>query len=112
MLELYQTEWCPASRRVRERLTELGLDYLVHQVPVEREKRAALVTATGYDTIPALVLDDGTAVVGEDAIGAHLEEHFEEPPEAEAHRVKAASARRRYVEEQCGCSRPAASAAG
>ena len=25
MLELYQTEWCPASRRVRERLTELGL---------------------------------------------------------------------------------------
>jgi Glutaredoxin len=32
MLELYQTEWCPASCRVRERLTELGLDYLVHQV--------------------------------------------------------------------------------
>jgi glutaredoxin len=31
MLELYQTEWCPASRRVRERLTELGLDYLVRQ---------------------------------------------------------------------------------
>jgi len=29
MLELYQTEWCPASRRVRERLTELSLDYLV-----------------------------------------------------------------------------------
>lgn len=29
MLELYQTEWCPASRRVRERLTELGLDYIV-----------------------------------------------------------------------------------
>ena len=26
MPELYQTEWCPASRRVRERLTELGLD--------------------------------------------------------------------------------------
>ena len=37
MLELYQTEWCPASRRVREHLTELGLDYLVHQVPVERD---------------------------------------------------------------------------
>jgi hypothetical protein len=36
MLELYQTEWCPASRRVRERLTELGLDDLVHQVPEPR----------------------------------------------------------------------------
>ena len=29
MLELYQTEWCPASRRVREHLTELGVDYLI-----------------------------------------------------------------------------------
>ena len=28
MLELWQTEWCPASRRVRERLTELGVDYV------------------------------------------------------------------------------------
>jgi glutaredoxin len=54
MLELYQTEWCPASRRVREHLTELGVDYLIHQVPVERDARAALRAATGADTIPAL----------------------------------------------------------
>ena len=27
MYELWQTEWCPASRRVRQRLTELGIDY-------------------------------------------------------------------------------------
>jgi len=37
VLELFQTEWCPGSRRIRQRLTELGLDYLNHQVPVERE---------------------------------------------------------------------------
>jgi glutathione S-transferase len=67
ILELYQTEWCPASRRVRERLTELGLDYLVHQVPVEREERTALLEATGADTIPALLLEDGGTVVGEEA---------------------------------------------
>ena len=42
MLELFQTEWCPASRRVRQRLTELGLDYLNRQVPVEREERTVL----------------------------------------------------------------------
>ena len=42
MLELFQTEWCPASRRIRQRLTELGLDYLNHQVPVEREERTVL----------------------------------------------------------------------
>ena len=28
MLQLFQTEWCPASRRVRQRLTELGIDSL------------------------------------------------------------------------------------
>ena len=109
MLELYQTEWCPASRRVRQRLTELGLDYLVHQVPVERGRRIALVAATGCDTIPVLVLDEGTTVVGEDAICVHLEEHFRETREAEAHRAKAASARRRYLDEECG-AHPAASA--
>ena len=26
-LELWQTEWCPSSHRVRQRLTELGLTY-------------------------------------------------------------------------------------
>jgi glutathione S-transferase len=107
MLELYQTEWCPASRRVRERLTELALDYLVRQVPVEREQRAALLELTGAETIPSLLLPDGTAVVGEDAIDAYLDECFDEPPEAEAHRLKAAKARRRYLEEECECSQRA-----
>jgi len=107
MLELYQTEWCPASRRVRERLTELSLDYLVRQVPVERGERTALLGATGADTIPALRLEDGTAVVGGDAIEAYLDERFEEPAEAQAHRLKAAKVRRRYLEEECECSQPA-----
>ena len=101
MLELYQTEWCPASRRVRERLTELGLDYLVRQVPVNRDDRISLFAATGADTIPALLLEDGTAVVGEDAIQAYLDERFDDPPEAEAHRLKAAKARHRYLEDEC-----------
>ncbi|HEY6017368.1 MAG TPA: glutaredoxin domain-containing protein, partial [Gaiellaceae bacterium] len=65
-MELWQTEWCPASRRVRQRLTELGVDYVVRQVPVEREARTALLAATGVDTIPVLVLDEGTVVAGED----------------------------------------------
>jgi glutathione S-transferase len=103
MLELFQTEWCPASRRVRQRLTELGLDYLIRQVPVERADRAALVAATGCDTVPALLLGDGSALVGEDAIVAYLA-GFDEPAEAEAHRAKAARARRRYLEEECECS--------
>ncbi|HSP74214.1 MAG TPA: glutaredoxin domain-containing protein [Gaiellaceae bacterium] len=101
-MELWQTEWCPASRRVRQRLTELGVDYVVRQVPVEREERTALLEAVGVDTIPVLVLDDGTVVVGEDAIGARLDA-VAEPAGAEAHRAKAAKARRRYLEEECEC---------
>jgi glutathione S-transferase len=107
MLELYQTEWCPASRRVREHLTELGVDYLIHQVPVEREARAMLIAETGSDTIPTLLGGGGTPIVGEDAIVRYLDEHFEESPEAEAHRSKAAKARRRYLEEECECLQPA-----
>jgi glutathione S-transferase len=104
MLELFQTEWCPASRRIRQRLTELGLDYINRQVPVDRGERAALYAATGSHTIPGLVLEDGSAVVGEDEILAYLDQHhYGEPEEAEPHRVKAAKARRRYLEEECAC---------
>ena len=68
MLELWQTEWCPASRRIRQRLTELGIDYLIHQVPVEKEQRVALRRATGTETIPALVFDNGEIALGEESI--------------------------------------------
>ena len=63
MLELFQTEWCPASRRIRQRLTELGLDYLNHQVPVEREERTVLFARCGSDTVPTLLAEDGMALV-------------------------------------------------
>lgn len=103
MLELFQTEWCPASRRIRHRLTELGVDYVNRQVPVERDGRAALYAAAGSDTVPTLVLEDGSAVVGGDEILAYLDEHYDESEEAAAHRAKAARARRRYLEEECAC---------
>ena len=104
MLELFQTEWCPASRRVRQRLTELGLDYVNRQVPVERAARTTLREAIGADTIPALRLENGSAIVGEENILTYLGEHIVESPGAEAHRQKAAKARRRYLEEECECS--------
>ena len=107
MLELWQTEWCPASRRVRQRLTELGIDYLVRQVPVEKDERHALRRATGADTIPALVFDNGEIAVGEDAILRLLGDALPEPAQAEAHRQKAEKARRRYLQEECECSQPA-----
>ena len=103
MYELWQTEWCPASRRVRQRLTELGLDYLIRQVPVERADRTLLRERTGSDTIPVLVVPDHDPLVGEDAILAYVESHEPAPADADAHRLKAEKARRRYLEEECEC---------
>jgi glutathione S-transferase len=99
-LQLWQTEWCPASRRVRLRLTELGVEYVARQVPVEREKRGELVEATRQTSIPALV-DRGRVVVGGDPILDYLDSRFPEPREALRHRAKAAKARERDLEEAC-----------
>jgi len=107
LLELYQTEWCPASRRVRQRLTELDLSYLARQVPVEREERLELLMRTGADSIPALVCEDGEVLVGEDEILPYLDERFPEPAGAEAHRLKATKARKRELEEAARCLAPA-----
>lgn len=97
---MWQTEWCPASRRVRQRLTELGLAYIVRQVPVEREDRTELVDRTGEQSIPVLVID-GEVLSGSEAILAYLNTHFTEPPEAERQRAKAAMAKRKELEKAC-----------
>ncbi len=107
MIELWQTEWCPASRRVRARLTELGVDYVARQVQVDKERRDRLRLRTGSDSIPALVLENGDVAIGEKAIRRYLDQSIIEPPGAEAHRQKAAKARRRELEEECECLQPA-----
>jgi glutathione S-transferase len=99
-LELWQTEWCPASHRVRQRLTELGLPYLARQVPVEREDRAELTTATGQQSIPVLVADS-EVITGEDTIVTYLNTYYTEPADAERQRAKAARAKRKELEEAC-----------
>ena len=99
-LELWQTEWCPASHRVRQRLTELGLTYITHQVPVEQKARTELRAATGASEIPALIAR-GEALRGEQAILAYLEEQYIEPPNAAEQRTKAAKAKRKELEAAC-----------
>ena len=88
-IDLYQAEWCPHSHRVRQRLTELGLDFVAHQVPVDPAERAELERATGGRSIPTLVLGDGTVLRGDDEIIAALDRRFREPVEADRHRAKA-----------------------
>ena len=99
-LELWQTEWCPSSRRVRQRLTELGVSFLARQVPAEPDARTELGSATGQLTIPALVAGD-EVILGEQAILGYLGSHFSEPPDAQAQRAKAEKAKRKELEEAC-----------
>ena len=89
MLELYQAEWCPYSHRVRERLTELGIDFVAKQVEAEPPNRKAMLERTGVDTIPVLVLEDGSSVADADAIIAYLNEHHEETDDTERQQAQA-----------------------
>lgn len=87
VIELHQAEWCPFSSQVRERLNELDLPFVCRPVPAYKEDRDALEELTGSRSIPAVVLEDGTILVGDTReILAELDARFDEPPGAEAHR--------------------------
>lgn len=85
-LVVFQAEWCPHSAVVRERLTELLVDYVARQVPAERSERSELREATGQDGIPALIFADGAVLTGEDAtLLAELDRRFPDAPGTAAH---------------------------
>ena len=89
MLTLYQAEWCPHSRRVRMRLTELGVPFLAMQVEPRPKDREELREASGDESIPVLLTEDGEAIGDSDEIIAWLDEHFAEPETARGHRAQA-----------------------
>ena len=68
VLTLYQAEWCPYSSAVRERLTELGIDFVAKQVAPRQEDRA------GEHEIPLLVTEDGERLEGTDPVFEFLAE--------------------------------------
>jgi glutathione S-transferase len=89
-MELYQAEWCPHSSRVRERFTELGVSFVARQVPAEPVDREEMRRKTGTDELPALLLEDGTAVTGgADAIIEYLDRHFSARHDADVHHERA-----------------------
>ena len=60
MLELYQAEGCPHSADVREKLTELGVSYVIHNPRRPGDE--------GGDTLNEQTLQAMQAIGGEDAI--------------------------------------------
>ena len=84
-MRLYQAEWCPFSHRVRAKLSELGIDYELINVPASTKKRKALERVAGTTAI--LVLVDGQKVISDsDEALSYLEKQYEaEPGELELH---------------------------
>ncbi|MDO8751988.1 MAG: glutaredoxin domain-containing protein [Candidatus Wolfebacteria bacterium] len=67
MLELYQFEECPYCQRVRTKLTDLGMSYIIHNVPREREARTELETISGQKFVPVLIdPNTGTTIADDD----------------------------------------------
>lgn len=62
-MKLYQAEWCPFSHRVRAKLTELGIDYELVNVPASSKQRRDLEKVAGTTAIPVLV--DGQNVISD-----------------------------------------------
>ena len=68
---------------MRQRLTELGLDFVAHQVAADKDDRP-----DGME-IPRLLTEQGEVLSGEEEILPWLDEHFDERDDAARHRAKA-----------------------
>ena len=54
-LELYELPGCPYCAKVTQKLDELDLDYISHQVPSAHSKRDEVRELTGQTGVPVLV---------------------------------------------------------
>lgn len=88
MVTLWQAEWCPYSSRVREALTEYGVDFVAKQVAAEKANRHAMREATGTDEIPLLVTDDGTQIADWHEMLDWIRATNDRPDDADRHREK------------------------
>ena len=86
MLELYQFEGCPYCQKVREKLSELGVSYVIHNPRLGRadDQRVTnqqtydeLLETGGQDQVPYLVdTEQGRSLYESDDIVAYLETHY------------------------------------
>jgi glutathione S-transferase len=88
VLTLWQAEWCPYSSRVREMLTEYGLDFAARQVPASRRDRHAMRDAVGTDSIPVLVPEGEVPITDFQEILNWIREHHDRQADADRHREK------------------------
>lgn len=80
---LYQAEWCGYCAHVREKLTELLLDYRCVNVPRSKAERTNVKEVSGQTGIPVLVDGDVVIADDDDAIVAYLEKTYGKAPQAQ-----------------------------
>lgn len=77
-LELYELPGCPYCAKVKDKLSELGLEYESHEVPRSHGDRTEVEAVSGQTGVPVLI-DNEHGVDGmpeSDDIVAYLEETY------------------------------------
>ncbi len=72
---LYQAEWCPYCVRVRNKLTDLLIDYKIVNVPRDKSLRDEVEKISGQRSIPVMV-DGLTILDDDDDIIPYLDEKY------------------------------------
>ncbi|WP_435347927.1 glutathione S-transferase N-terminal domain-containing protein [Haloarchaeobius sp. HRN-SO-5] len=57
-LELYELPGCPFCVMVEDKLSELGLEYVTHEVPRSHARRTEVEQVSGQTGVPVLVDPD------------------------------------------------------
>jgi glutaredoxin 3 len=75
MLEVYQFEGCPFCSKVRQKMTELGIDFIARAV--DPDDRSRVEEVSGQTNVPVLVdPNTDTTMPESDDIVDYLEEHY------------------------------------
>ncbi len=78
MLELYRLPGCPFCRKVEQKLSDLDLEYITHDVPAAKSQRDEVEAVSGQRGVPVLVDEEHgvTGLAESDDIVAHLEKTY------------------------------------
>ena len=77
MLEIYQKEDCPYCRKVRSRLSELGMSWVAHSTEEGSPSSGVLEKLSGSHQVPFLVdAERGVMMAESDAIVEYLNENY------------------------------------
>jgi glutathione S-transferase len=75
MLEVYQFEGCPFCSKVRQKMTDLGIDFIARAV--DPDNRSRVEEVSGQTNVPVLVdPNTDTTMPESDDIVDYLDEHY------------------------------------